>query len=141
MYLVFLFWICRFIYLFTLIYRYLLLARADAMEALVNGYDSGSNALRDIHNSLAIILKQDMKLGYLGTKWTGWRQFCWIRSGIHYLYGSTTWIKFSKALMFIWKKKVVDLMDSFEKFLKSLGERYEELELEAKNLCGNTQYE
>ena len=26
------------------------------------------------------------------------------------------------------------------KFLKSLGERYEELELEAKNLCGNTEY-
>ena len=37
-------------------------------------------------------------------------------------------------------KKVVDLIDSFEKFLKSLRERYEELELEAKNLCGNTQY-
>ena len=28
-----------------------MLARADAMEALVNGYDSSSNALRDIHNS------------------------------------------------------------------------------------------
>ena len=104
MYFISLFLICWFIYLFTHIYRYSLLARADAMEALVNGYDSSSNALRDIHNSLAIILKQDMKLGYLGTKWTGWRQFCWIRSGIHYLYGSTTWIKFSKALMFIWKK-------------------------------------
>ena len=30
-------------------------------------------------------------------------------------------------------KKVVDLIDFFEKFLKSLRERYEELELEAKN--------
>ena len=36
-------------------------------------------------------------------------------------------------------KKVVDTIDSIEKFLKSLRERYEELELEAKNLCGNTE--
>ena len=104
MYFISLFLICWFIYLFTHIYRYSLLARADAMDALVNGYDSCSNALRDIHNRLAIILKQDMNLGYLGTKWTVWRQFCWLRSGIHYLYGSTTRIKFSKALMFTWKK-------------------------------------
>ena len=37
-------------------------------------------------------------------------------------------------------KKVVDLIDSLGKFLKSLREKYEELELEAKNLCGSTEY-
>ena len=62
MFLIFSFLVCWFIYLFTHIYRYSLLSRADAMEALVNGYDSSSNALRDIHNSLAIILKQEWNL-------------------------------------------------------------------------------
>ena len=37
-------------------------------------------------------------------------------------------------------KNVVDPIDSLEKFLKLLRERYEELKLEAKNLCGNTEY-
>ena len=35
---------------------------------------------------------------------------------------------------------MVDPIDSIQKILKSLRKRYEELEPEAKNLCGNREY-
>ena len=114
-------------------------ARADATEALVDGYNSILNALRDIKNGLEHTPEARHEARVLGNKMDS------LETALMGKIWNTILVRFnktSKAFQGIGVdlKKVVDLIHSLEKFLKSLRERYEELELEAKNVYGNTEY-
>ena len=114
-------------------------ARADATEGLVEGYSCIQDALRNIesdsqqtpearHEARALADKMDCLETTLMAK---------IWNTILVRFNST-----SKAVQGIDVdlKMVVDLIDSLEKFLISLRDRFEELELDARKFCGNTDY-
>ena len=114
-------------------------ARADAAEALVDGYNSILNALRDIKNGSEHTPEARHEARVLGNKMDS------LETALMAKIWNTILIRFNKASkafqgIDVDLKKVVDLIDSLEKFLKSLRERYKELDLKAKNLCGNTEY-
>ena len=48
--------------------------------------------------------------------------------------------RFPRCWCWTEKKKMVDIIDSLEKFLESCQDRYEKLELDAKKFCDSTGY-
>ena len=124
---------------FEVSFRYSWSARADATEALVDGYNSISNALRDIKNGSEHTPEARHEARVRGNKMDS------LETALMAKIWNTILVWFNKVSkafqgIDVDLKKVVDPIDSLEKFLKSLRERYEELELEAKNLCGNREY-
>ncbi|KAK4881074.1 hypothetical protein RN001_004393 [Aquatica leii] len=114
-------------------------ARVDATKALVEGYNQIQNALRDIESDLEQTPEARHEARTLADKMDNLETALMVKiwNLILVRFNST-----NKAFqgVEIDLKKVLDLINSLERFLESLRNRYEERELDARSFCGNTDY-
>ncbi|XP_014771692.1 uncharacterized protein LOC106870204 [Octopus bimaculoides] len=114
-------------------------ARADVTEALVDGYYYIQNVAKCIEDNLTQTHEARCKGQTLAD-----RMDC-LKTALMVMNWHLILVQFNsinKALQEVEDdlNKVMDLIDSLENFLKSLQNSYEELELNARNTCENTNY-
>jgi len=118
-------------------------ARADATKAIVSGYDSIKNALQDIEDDSELTPESRLDAQTLADKMET------LEIALMATMWNTILSRFNSCSKAIQAadadlKKIVDLLASLESYLESLRnnpQRFEELEQDAKDSCGNTSYQ